>query len=70
MPRRMEGPCVDGTWVERTEEGGLESRRVVLWSEWHTLGSWESRRGAEKALWDPAAGAHIVSAALEGRPTS
>lgn len=61
---------VEGAWVERTEEAELESRRVVLWPEWHTLGSWESRRGAEKAPWDPAAGAHTVSAALEGRPAS
>ena len=62
----VEGPCVAGAWVERTEEGRLESRSVVLWSEWHTLGSWESKRGAEKMPPDPAAGVHTVSAALEG----
>lgn len=66
--RRVEGPCVDGVWVEKTEEGGLESRKVVFWSEWHTLGSWDSKRGAEKVPLDPAAGVHTVSAALEGRP--
>lgn len=61
---------VEGAWVVGTEESELESRRVVLWLEWHTLGSWESWRGAEKGPWDPAAGAHTVSAALEERPTS
>lgn len=68
----MEGAVlrgVEGAWVEGTEEAELESR-VVLWPEWHTLGSWESRRGAEKAPWDPAAGVHTVSAALEERSTS
>lgn len=50
--------------------GGCEGRRVVLWSDWHTPGSWESDREAEKGPLDPAAGMHTVSAALEGRPTS
>lgn len=55
---------VEGLWVELTEESGLGSRRVVLWSGWHTLGSWDSARGAEKAPGAPATGAHTVSAAL------
>lgn len=64
----VKGACVDGVWVQQ-EDGGLESWRVVLWSQWHTLGSWDSGRGAEKAPGDPAAGAHRVSAALEGKLT-
>lgn len=55
--------------MEWPGEGGLESRRVVLWTQWHALGSWDSRRGAEKAPPDPAAGVHTVSAALEGKST-
>lgn len=55
--------------MEQPEEGGLESRGVVLWAQWHTLGSWDSGSGAEKGPPDPAAGAHTVSAALEGKST-
>lgn len=62
--------CVDGVWVKGTESGELESRRVVFWSKWHTVGSWVSERGAEKVSWDPGAGSHTVSAALEGKPTN
>ena len=57
-------------WVEMTEEGGLESRRVVFWSEWHTLGNWDSKRGAEKMPLDLAAGLHTMSASLEERLVS
>lgn len=53
-----------------TEEGGLESRRVVFWSEWHTLGNWDSKRGAEKVPLDLAAGLHTMSASLEERLVS
>lgn len=42
----------------------------MFWSEWHTLGSWDSKRGAEKVPLDLATGLHAMSASLEERLVS
>lgn len=39
----------------------------MLWSDLHTVDSWERERGPEKGPLDPGAGSHMVSSALEGK---